>query len=165
MTAPRMTPTNDAPVTVEPVAELIEMLQASTQEDGCCVFEHSAEEIGLHVMENTQAILAALASAPAGDGVVEAAFKEGIATGYQCGKADENTTDGWHAAWLASDASVATALARPRAAVGEREALIKRLEDAKWTDAGAKQDLCSIDPGDIDAVIAALQSPPAKVEG
>lgn len=58
------------------------------------------------------------AVAPAGDGLVEAAFKEGIATGYQCGKAEENTTDEWHAAWLASDASVAAALARARAAVG-----------------------------------------------
>lgn len=61
-------------------------------------------------------LTAAYASAPAGHAAVEAAFKEGVATGYQCGKADENTTDEWHSAWLASDASVAAALVRPRAA-------------------------------------------------
>lgn len=126
MTAPRMTPTNDAPVTVEPVAELIEMLQASTQEDGCCVFEHSAEEIGLHVMENTQAILAALASAPAGDGVPEDCRVVPILPTQEmldagCGMIPGTDPDPTAAGivWTFMLAAAPAALARPRAAVEE----------------------------------------------
>jgi len=46
--------------TPEPVAELIEMLEATASEEGCHVFDHTPEEFGLHVMENSERILAAL---------------------------------------------------------------------------------------------------------
>lgn len=45
-----------------PVSELIEMLSASENEGGTVVFDHTPEEIGLHVMENYQDVLAALAA-------------------------------------------------------------------------------------------------------
>lgn len=42
------------------VEELAAMIDAATQEEGCTIFDHSPEEIGLHVMENHTAIRAAL---------------------------------------------------------------------------------------------------------
>lgn len=47
-------------VSADPVSELVAMLSAAANEDGLTVFFHTAEEIGLHVMENHAAILAAL---------------------------------------------------------------------------------------------------------
>ncbi|MFK4871648.1 hypothetical protein [Novosphingobium sp. ZW T3_23] len=44
----------------EPVAELIAMLDAAVPTDQGAIFDHTPEEIGLHVMENVWAILAAL---------------------------------------------------------------------------------------------------------
>lgn len=44
----------------DPVHELIEMLSAAENEEGVTVFDHTPEEIGLHVMENHAAVLAAL---------------------------------------------------------------------------------------------------------
>ncbi|NML93828.1 hypothetical protein [Novosphingobium olei] len=47
----------------EAVLELIAMLSPDgPKEEGCTVFDHSPEEIGLHVMENHEAIRAALAA-------------------------------------------------------------------------------------------------------
>lgn len=42
------------------VAELIAMLEATDREEGSTIFNHTPEEIGLHVMENHEAILAVL---------------------------------------------------------------------------------------------------------
>ncbi|MBO9377345.1 hypothetical protein GG804_11260 [Sphingomonas histidinilytica] len=42
------------------VAELLEMLSVANQEDGSAIFDHTPDEIGLHVMENHKEILAAL---------------------------------------------------------------------------------------------------------
>ncbi len=46
----------------EPVAELIAMLDAAVPTDQGAIFDHTPEEIGLHVMENVWVILAALRS-------------------------------------------------------------------------------------------------------
>lgn len=50
---------NDA--TREAIAVVVDMLEAAKVEEGMTVFEHSAEEIGLAVMESYPAILALLA--------------------------------------------------------------------------------------------------------
>lgn len=52
-----------APAVVEAVKELITMLSPDgPKEEGCTVFDHTPEEIGLHVIENHEAIRAALAA-------------------------------------------------------------------------------------------------------
>ncbi|MBO9380215.1 hypothetical protein GG804_25955 [Sphingomonas histidinilytica] len=50
------------------VAELLEMLSVANQEDGSAIFDHTPDEIGLHVMENHKEILAALARSGKGEG-------------------------------------------------------------------------------------------------
>lgn len=56
----------------QPPAEtlaIIEMLQAAEVQEGVTVFDHSAEEIGIAVMENHHAILAALTRRAGGDAI------------------------------------------------------------------------------------------------
>lgn len=52
-------------IAVEAVEEFAAMLDAAEEDPDCIVFDHSPEEIGLHVMKNHQAIRAALAAMPA----------------------------------------------------------------------------------------------------
>lgn len=162
--------TNGAPVTVEQCdrERAGDLYERAHPFDPCCPPKTVARKMregklddGQYVQDFARHRLAALASAPAGDGLVEAAFKEGIATGYQCGKADENTTDEWHAAWLASDASVAAALARPRAAVGEQQVLDELIVQFGREGIALTQEIYA----PVARAILALQSPPAKVEG
>lgn len=42
--------------------ELVEMLSIAATEEGVTIFDHTAEEIGLHVMDNHREVLAALSS-------------------------------------------------------------------------------------------------------
>jgi hypothetical protein len=48
------------------IVELVEMMEAAEPYDGGLVWDHTPEEVGLHVMENRDAFLRALK--PAGDG-------------------------------------------------------------------------------------------------
>lgn len=53
--------------TLAPVTALIEMLEAAEIQELTTVFDHTPEEIGLHVMENHREVLTALASPPSSD--------------------------------------------------------------------------------------------------
>lgn len=57
---------DDDPATLEAAAvrELVDMLCSTDKQEGCTVFDHTPEEIGLHVMENHEAVLAALTALP-----------------------------------------------------------------------------------------------------
>jgi hypothetical protein len=57
----------DTPLDRAPVIALIEMLEAADIQEDTTIFDHTPEEIGLHVMENHREILAALASPPSSD--------------------------------------------------------------------------------------------------
>ncbi|WP_422057744.1 hypothetical protein [Sphingomonas sp.] len=48
----------------EAIDDLVAMLSAITVEEGCTIFEHTAEEVGVAVLENHHAILAALTTSP-----------------------------------------------------------------------------------------------------
>lgn len=181
-----MAPTNDAPVTVEPSAELADMLVIGTETGA---FDHTPEEIGLHVMENAQAILNALDSAPAGDGVEDPTYRELIervrwiveAPGAR-DKMDRMANLTRH-----DMRRILAALARPRAVVGEREAIARLIyswhphvhsgrTDAAIADGEPLGTQCLADWHELSAqvqshwleradAILALQSPPPKVEG
>lgn len=48
----------------DPVAELVDIIDAAEAKDGALIWDHTPEEVGLHVMENHAAIRAALSRAP-----------------------------------------------------------------------------------------------------
>lgn len=50
---------------IEALAELRAMLESVTREEGCTIFDHIPEEIGIQVMENYEAVLTALRSTTA----------------------------------------------------------------------------------------------------
>ena len=125
MTDPRMTPTNDAPVTVEqdPYLATIEEFEHEDQRELCRLYNHRPDDSLQFSRSNMrEAIrhgrrLAALASAPAGDGygkwhpmlldLVNAIHRD------RGGKTQAIGID------LSYNQALAAALARPPAAVGE----------------------------------------------
>lgn len=151
--------TTDAPVTVE--REAIERAIKATEYKYFGDYEMSDDqrEAVDVLVQAARHRLAALASAPAGDGVVQQV--KDILRGPD---GEEYTDHGMEDAffrWPVIERAIAAALARPRAAVGEQsreaiEAVIHRRfpnADAQTVIATARE------------VALALQSPPAKVEG
>lgn len=114
----------------------------------------------------------AIASAPAGDGVVQQV--KDILRGPD---GEEYTDHGMEDAffrWPVIERAIAAALARPRAAVGEREAkkIAAQVVDQWQQDSAVTTDRYAVPQRDAIiwraaylAAILALQSPPAKVEG
>jgi len=187
MTDPRMTPTNGAPVAVEQCDRdaAWNAIHAYRPKDHLWKRRVASGEAddGAMVQAFARHRLAALASAPAGDGVEEAVARaicretltyRGIA---ELRYADQIVDDEWEDYLSHARAAIlAAALARPRAAVGEREAIARLIwEDrhptgTNWDDWERHvavnggfdgRDSCR----KLADAILALQSPPAKVEG
>ena len=191
-----MTPTNDAPVTVEPQDRLLFKMVVTGMVGPT---KHLAiDRGGFDQDERMQYIarhrLAALASAPAGDGVILPV--EPTPAMDEAFKAVRGGT--FSERYAAMIAAAPAALARPRAAVGERpddEALDPHLPDAvkserrcgiqrsdwmtswfvSWSPRNDNQNAegpwshwvalaHAVIAADEKAILA-LQSPPAKVEG
>lgn len=180
MTDPRMTPTNDAPVTVE------DRERAWLFRAGCY---GSRDKVGwmngkydhIQLIQSYAAHrLAALASAPAGDGDREAADILRKHVVVETAPIDDATVSAIIAAMVEY-----AALARPRAAVGERAFQIgdrvEKISGSSWrgkvvgtystvlTPEGyaveSETETGSVQIYPAKALRLALQSPPAKVEG
>ncbi len=151
MTDPRMTPTNDAPVTVE---QCDRDLYALIAPDMCALILDGELDQHRELQAIARHRLAALASAPAGDGV-EAASDDGPCTDcYDTGVTIQTERP---------CSCGAAALARPRAAVGERDSILRQAAQEAYRVCAETR---HVQLGDKarDAILA-LQSPPAKVEG
>lgn len=163
MTDPRMTPTNDAPVTVDPTG-----FEWPTE----AAWQAMSEAEILNVLANQRAHLArhrlaALASAPAGDWLADAIRVLTLMNASRWSSSEAGD-------WVNDNArQLLEALARPRAAVGEQSRVqeIIDLWFAPWGAAKSEQweDLSGDRPFDpnvaLELIRDALQSPPAKVEG
>lgn len=181
MTDPRMTPTNNAPVTVEQ----LEQRKAVNAVLGALLAPLIADPVQRITAGNEACTLilsrlAALASAPAGDDrrkvlrlthfMAEQAEREAVVDWLR--KTGDSMKPGteWRAYYAAAEAieteqHLPAALTRPRAVAGER-GLLEQARDAI-------KDMLREDDGQawkearklLPRLDAALQSPPAKVEG
>lgn len=175
MTDPRMTPTNDAPVTVEQIAaRLVDQSDEPWPQGTTADRLHYWRDKAIDCSNR----LAALASAPVGDGVADgepapwAIAAERAATdayAQHMGLPEESDpTAGQRAAALAIERHATAALARPRAAVGERTAILAavlRYDHDRANIMGVGSGSFHKVRNDFVDAILALQSPPAKVEG
>lgn len=173
MTDPRMTPTNDAPVTVEQCDREAAAVYGAKYlgwngDVTDAILSGRADGAGI-VQTLARHRLAALASAPAGDGDTSA--EDAIMAGRAVMSGEG---DGTYDEAVAAIEGLVNALARPRAAVGEEAMRVAYapLRSAQHAfdiiargtpHISAVQELAREESQRIEAAILALQSPPAKV--
>jgi len=141
------------PPVAESVMELAAMLDATTQEKGCTIFDHTPEEIGLHVMENYRDIRSILprpikddTPTDAGEGVEPVAV---IGMNWQLLWADQQTLTGivnrtgikigslLYAHPTPTDTGLVGELVEARAEIDRLRGLLIDPGDQAWEDARA----------------------------
>lgn len=142
MTDPRMTPTNDAPVTVEQcdrdrAADAVLQIRGTKDGNWQKRIRHGECDDGVMCQSMARHRLAALASVPAGDGV-EALMRtpaiEALTPSNDEWMRCESVQDCYDLMKRCVDRAAA-ALARPRAAVGEQSREAEPTADSPWAKA------------------------------
>ncbi|WP_267395529.1 MULTISPECIES: hypothetical protein [unclassified Sphingomonas] len=103
-----------------PVAgDVVEMLQSVEMQEGCAVFDHSAEEIGIAVMENHAAVLAALTASPSPSERVDVATSAAYRAIYGSEMDPFQHPESWEYAGTVADAVIRALNPAVEAAPGE----------------------------------------------